>query len=248
MTNSIKDKIQNDVVMKEFWRDKEHFADIVNAVVFDGECVVIPDELQEADTDVSGSIIVDEYKETLKRIRDVVKKYYYGVEFNIIGLEVQENVHLAMPLRTLVYDALGYLKEYNIISLVNEKQGYKGKERKEFDKIFKEYKGKDVSAEFIEMIGKITGTKELIRLADNGRKGKVVNMEMCNAMKEFLEGGRREGRIEGQREGRIEGQDKARLDSIRTLMKKLNQTAEEAMDTLDIADEDKVRYRKMLGL
>ena len=65
-------------------------------------------------------------------------------------------------------------------------------------------------------------------------------MEMCNAMKEFLEGGRREGLREGQ--------DKARLDSIRTLMKKLNQTAEEAMDTLDIADEDKVRYRKMLGL
>ena len=102
----------------------------------------------------------------------------------------------------------------------------------------------------------------------HGRKDKVVNMEMCNAMKEFLEGGRREGqregriegqregriegqregRIEGQREGRIEGKDEARLDSIRTLMKKLDQTAEEAMDTLDIADEDKVRYRKMLGL
>ena len=102
------------------------------------------------------------------------------------------------------------------------------------------------------MIGRITGTKELVKLADNGRKDKVVNMEMCNAMKEFLEGGRREGqregRIEGQREGRIEGKDEARLDSIRTLMKKLDQTAEEAMDTLDIADEDKVRYRKMLGL
>ena len=123
---------------------------------------------------------------------------------------------------------------------------------KEFDKIFKEYKGRDVSIEFIEMIGRITGTKELVKLADNGRKDKVVNMEMCNAMKEFLEGGRREGqregRIEGQREGRIEGKDEARLDSIRTLMKKLDQTAEEAMDTLDIADEDKVRYRKMLGL
>lgn len=82
------------------------------------------------------------------------------------------------------------------------------------------------------------------KYAYHGRKDKVVNMEMCNAMKEFLEGGRREG----QREGRIEGKDEARLDSIRTLMKKLDQTAEEAMDTLDITDEDKVRYRKMLGL
>ena len=82
------------------------------------------------------------------------------------------------------------------------------------------------------------------KYAYHGRKDKVVKMEMCNAMKEFLEGGRREG----QREGRIEGKDEARLDSIRTLMKKLDQTAEEAMDTLDIADEDKVRYRKMLDL
>ena len=82
------------------------------------------------------------------------------------------------------------------------------------------------------------------KYAYHGRKDKVVNMEMCNAMKEFLEGGRREG----QREGRVEGKEEARLDSIRTLMKKLDQTAEEAMDTLDIADEDKVRYRKMLGL
>ena len=95
------------------------------------------------------------------------------------------------------------------------------------------------------------------KYAYHGRKDKVVNMEMCNAMKEFLEGGRREGqregRIEGQREGRIEGQREGRIEgkdeaSIRTLMKKLDQTAEEAMDTLDIADEDKVRYRKMLGL
>lgn len=29
----------------------------------------------------------------------------------------------------------------------------------------------------------------------------------------------------------------ARLDSIRTLMRKLNQTAEEAMDTLDIEEK-----------
>ena len=72
----------------------------------------------------------------------------------------------------------------------------------------------------------------------------IVYKYAYHAMKEFLEGGRREG----QREGRIEGKDEARLDSIRTLMKKLDQTAEEAMDTLDIADEDKVRYRKMLGL
>ena len=36
-----------------------------------------------------------------------------GVEFNILGLEIQDKTHYAMPLRTMTYDALGYIKEYN---------------------------------------------------------------------------------------------------------------------------------------
>lgn len=42
------------------------------------------------------------------------------------------------------------------------------------------------------------------------------------------------------------GEKQARLDSIRTLMRKLNQTAEEAMDTLDIEEKDRETYRKLL--
>lgn len=37
------------------------------------------------------------------------------VEFNILGLEIQDKTHYAMPLRTMTYDALGYIKEYNDI-------------------------------------------------------------------------------------------------------------------------------------
>ena len=38
-----------------------------------------------------------------------------GVEFTILGLEIQDNTHFAMPLRTMTYDTLGYIKEYNNI-------------------------------------------------------------------------------------------------------------------------------------
>ena len=111
----------SDVIMKIFWRQNDRFADLFNAVLFNGRNVVKSDELIEVDTDVSGEIFVDEYKETLKRSRDVVKKYYNGVEFNILGLELQQKVHLAMPLRTLLYDGLGYIKEYNEIKHENKK-------------------------------------------------------------------------------------------------------------------------------
>ena len=325
MANVKNNKSQNDVIMKEFWRDRKHFADIVNAVIFDGEQVVEPEELEEIDTDVSGSIRIDAYKETLKRTRDIVKKCYQGVEFNIIGLEIQEKIHLAMPLRTLVYDALGYVKEYNEIKSRNEKEGYNGRGHTEFlsklkpsdkfhpivtivfyygeeywngpkclkdmmvdmpdkladkfndyqinlvqirdagkynfnnedvkflfdfvadiyndgdfDKILTEYEGKDVSVDLIELIGKITGTKELMTISDNVRKGKVTNMEMCSAMKKFQEDAMQKGKIEGRQEGRV--------NSIRTLMKKLNQTAEEAMDMLDIEEKDREMYRKLLEI
>ena len=54
-------------------------------------------------------------------------------------------------------------------------------------------------------------------------------------MKEFREG------------GRLEGKDQAMLENIKALMRKLNQSEEEAMDTLDIGEEDRERYHKMLN-
>ena len=84
-------------------------------------------------------------------------------------------------------------------------------------------------------------------------------MDMWSAMKEFRDSGVQEGRLEGRREGRLEGkregiiegqlkgQEEARLESIKALMRKLNQSVEEAMDTLDIGEEDRARYRELIN-
>lgn len=106
---------QKDVTLKTFWRDNEHFADLFNATVFNGKQVLKPDKLTEMDTDVSATIHSKSYNESITRNRDVVKKMSDGVEFNILGLEIQDKTHYAMPLRTMTYDALGYIKEYNDI-------------------------------------------------------------------------------------------------------------------------------------
>lgn len=258
----------DDVIVKEFWRDNDRFADLFNAVLFKGKCVIKADELQEMDTDVSGTIKVKDYKETLKRARDVVKKYYNGIEFNILGLEMQEKVHLAMPLRTMVYDALGYIKEYNQIRQKNVESGYKGSDKEEFlsglkysDRFHpiitivfyygeKKWNGPtslsdmmvDMPAEIKEMFNDYhinliqAGDQKTYNFNnDDVRKGKVVKVEMWSAMKEFREG------------GRLEGKDQAMLESIKALMRKLNQSEEEAMDTLDIGEEDRERYHKMLN-
>ena len=67
---------------------------------------------------------------------------------------------------------------------------------KNFEYIAKNYADNYLSIDFIEMIGKMTGTKELIKIVNNEREKKVVNVEMWSAMKEFLEGGKQEQIIE----------------------------------------------------
>lgn len=115
MNNSNRTTHQKDVSLKTFWRDNEHFADLFNATVFNSKQVLKPDKLTEMDTDVSATIHSKSYNESITRNRDVVKKMSDGVEFNILGLEIQDKTHYAMPLRTMTYDALGYIKEYNDI-------------------------------------------------------------------------------------------------------------------------------------
>ena len=34
-----------------------------------------------------------------------------GVEFVVLGIENQQHIHYAMPLRHMIYDAMGYLKD-----------------------------------------------------------------------------------------------------------------------------------------
>ena len=60
----------------------------------------------------------------------------------------------------------------------------------------------------------------------------------AEAMELFKEDGRREGR----KEGRKEGIDQNRVESIKTVMKKLKFTAQQAMEFLDIPVTDQKKY------
>lgn len=126
------DKTKNDTISKDFWRDNEHFADFFNAVLFGGEQVVKPDNLEEMDTDVSGVIMADDYKLSLGRFRDVVKKNFGGIELVVLGLEIQEYIHYGMPLRTMIYDSLGYLKEFEGVRKWNKDNGVRAVDADEF--------------------------------------------------------------------------------------------------------------------
>ena len=61
--------------------------------------------------------------ETVQKILDVVKQRAHGIDFVILGLENQQRVHFGMPLRIMLGDSLGYLKEYQEIAKKNKAQG-----------------------------------------------------------------------------------------------------------------------------
>ena len=115
-------KIKPDTILKNFWRNNDRFADLFNTVLFGEEKVLKPDMLVEADTDVSSPLKFNGHAETVQRVIDVVKKSFYGIDFVIWGLENQQRIHYAMPLRHLVGDAFSYLKEYDEIAAKNRKE------------------------------------------------------------------------------------------------------------------------------
>ena len=80
-------KVKPDTILKTFWRDNDHFADLFNAALFDGEQVLNPADLMEVDTDVSSMVKFNNHAETVQKVLDVVKKTAYGVDFVIWGLE-----------------------------------------------------------------------------------------------------------------------------------------------------------------
>lgn len=114
-------KVKADTILKNFWKNNERFADLFNAALFDGEPVLKAEDLSEVDTDVSSLLKFNSHAETVQKVLDVVKKTAYGVDFVIWGLESQQKIHYAMPLRHMIGDAFSYLKEYNEIAKGNRK-------------------------------------------------------------------------------------------------------------------------------
>ena len=62
-----------DTVVKNYWRNNEQFADIFNAVLFNGNKVIKPEELEDMDTEESLVLEHKEYIQSIVAARDNVK-------------------------------------------------------------------------------------------------------------------------------------------------------------------------------
>ena len=257
-----KNKLKPDTILKNFWRDNRHFADLFNAVFFNGEQVLKPQDLTEADTDVSSMLKFNGHAETVQKILDVVKKTAYGVDFVLWGLENQAKIHYAMPLRHMVGDAFSYMKEYDEIAAVNKKNG-EFHSADEFLSGFKktdrlhpvislcvyygesEWDGPFSLKDMLEIPEKIESQKLINHALELEQRGGKINM--CNALEELRQEGVEEGRQEGRQEGRWEGI----LEGIRATVRTCRNfniseadTVRNIMNEFSLSQEEAVNYVK----
>ena len=109
--------LKPDTILKNYWRDNAQFADIFNAVLFEGRQVILPEELEDVDTEESSVMEHRDYAQSIKASRDNIKvskrSTTYGVAFTLLGMESQEHIHYAMPMRVMGYDYGTYKKQYD---------------------------------------------------------------------------------------------------------------------------------------
>lgn len=108
---------RTDESIKKLLKNKENFADLFNATMFQGEQVIKADKLTEINTeDVhidAVNTIGGKELNVVQKYRDLRMQYEDQVLQIVLGCEDQSKVDYSMPIRTMLYDALTYTKQQN---------------------------------------------------------------------------------------------------------------------------------------
>ena len=110
-----------DTAAKKYMQDKKSFADAFNFLLYGGEQIIKPEELEELDTtsivlpygDDGKAVPVQRYRDILKRVtimRGDRNTYL------VLGIENQSEIHHAMPMRNMLYDAIQYVNQVEKIA------------------------------------------------------------------------------------------------------------------------------------
>lgn len=123
--------------MAEYLKDKERFADLFNANLFEGRKVIAAEQLEDSaetykdeykNVDVSDKIDDNEIRVKIKdssttRYRDIKMRLQGGGVLRVLAIEEQEYVDYTMPWRHLNYDSLEYGSQLRSLKKKNKARG-----------------------------------------------------------------------------------------------------------------------------
>lgn len=211
---------QKDISLVCYFDDRARYADLINGFIFCGEQVVSEEDVQEMDSNVTGVFGRLRNRFMVQKYRDCVRKIVFDTGFAIVGIENQDQVHYAMPVRIMLEDAAGYDRQLRHIRKrhrqVLELRSFEDIDcfRTDLREVFgfiKHSNDKNREWEFafqneetfqcldedaFDVIVSVTGSAELEQIKDMYcEEGGKINM--CEAIRGMIE----DGRIEGVKQG-----------------------------------------------
>lgn len=109
---------EKDIALRKYLSDNKRFADLVNGIAFDGKEIICVDEVEE-----QNPVSVNRKNgKMIRRERDIIKKVKYGSGILYIACENQMEIHYAMPVRTMLYNAITYDEQFQKLKLEHKEK------------------------------------------------------------------------------------------------------------------------------
>lgn len=108
-----------DTITKKYMSNNKKFADVFNYFIYGGKQVIAPEELMEKDTTELGVLLDENGIYTKQRYRDILKRCIIKKDdistYILLGIENQTEINYVMPVRNMLYDALNYTSQVEVI-------------------------------------------------------------------------------------------------------------------------------------
>lgn len=101
---------RKNIIFNDYISQNERFADFFNGILFKGRKVVCPDALTALDTKAWRRM--GEKNSFHEYVRDHLKRWDYQGRQLILGIEPEEAVHFALPVKYMNYESIQYDKNY----------------------------------------------------------------------------------------------------------------------------------------
>ena len=110
-----------DAVSKKYLQDNARFADLFNFYLYGGRQVIQPDQLKPLDTTaITLPYGQDGKASPVQKQRDLIKivsaKSDEACAYLLLAVELQSELHYAMPVRNMLYDAIQYTEQIETIA------------------------------------------------------------------------------------------------------------------------------------
>lgn len=126
-----------DTITKAYMQDHETFADVFNFLLYDGKQIIKPEQLRPLDTaaialpygESEMPVPVQKYRDILNMVTAMEDD---DTAYLLLGIENQSDMHYAMPVRDMLYDALQYVQQIEFAARSHRQGSVKPESKAEF--------------------------------------------------------------------------------------------------------------------